>query len=163
MNQIKKLMFLSLFASIFMIQGNRGTKDLTNNTKKVEKAAVSAEKAWRAKAPGAGEARPIELGDYQSFNLDNGLTVIVVENHKLPRVSYQLSLKHKQISEKDMVGMVDFSGQMLSRGTTNKTKAEIDAEVDFIGASLNASGNGMFGSSLKKHSDKLLEIMTDVL
>ena len=50
--------------------------------------------AWRSKAPGAGAARPINLGHYTASDLDNGLKVIVVENHKLPRVSYQLSLIH---------------------------------------------------------------------
>jgi len=46
--------------------------------------------AWRNKAPQPGPARPIELGKYSSFELDNGLKVIVVENHKLPRVSYTI-------------------------------------------------------------------------
>jgi len=49
--------------------------------------------AWRSQTPKPGEARPIQLGESNSFELDNGLKVIVVENHKLPRVSYQLSFR----------------------------------------------------------------------
>jgi len=35
--------------------------------------------------------------------------------------------------------------------------------VDFIGASLSASATGIYASSLTKHTDKLLELMSDVL
>ena len=119
--------------------------------------------AWRSKAPGAGEARPINLGDYTAFDLDNGLKVIVVENHKLPRVSYQLTLNNDPISEGDQVGYVSTAGTLLATGTKNRTKAEIDASIDFIGASINTFGSGMFASSLTKHEGKLLELMTDIL
>jgi zinc protease len=119
--------------------------------------------AFRSKAPGAAAARPINLGDYTTFNLDNGLQVIVVENHKLPRVSYQISLKNEPIFEGEQAGYVSLAGSLMERGTTTRSKAQIDEAVDFIGADLSASGSGMFATSLKKHSPKLLDLMTDVL
>ncbi len=119
--------------------------------------------AWRSTPPGPGEAREVHLGNYTSFDLDNGLKVIVVENHKLPRVSYQISLNHNPPLEGDQVGYISVAGDLLGRGTTTKTKAEIDQAVDFIGARLNTFSTGIFASSLKKHSKKLLDIMTDVL
>jgi len=118
---------------------------------------------WRSKAPTPGPARPIELGDYSSFELDNGLKVIVVENHKLPRVSYQLSLNNDPILEGEQAGYVSMAGDLLATGTKTRSKADIDAAVDFIGANMNSFSTGMFASSLKKHNDKLLDIMTDVL
>ncbi len=158
---IKKLVLLSLLSSLMFIQCNKSTKKMTTSVDKVVQEVEDL--SWRSAAPQAGEARPIKIGDYQTFQLENGLTVIVVENHKLPRVSYQLSLKHKQISENEMVGMVDFAGQLMSRGTKTRSKADIDGAVDYIGANFNTWGYGMFGSSLKKHSGKLLNVMTDVL
>ena len=59
--------------------------------------------AWRSGAPTPGEARAIQLGKANSFDLSNGLKVIVVENHKIPRVSYQLSLNNDQILELDQI------------------------------------------------------------
>ena len=122
-----------------------------------------AEEAWRSQAPEPAEARSIELGDYSSFDLENGLKVIVVENHKLPRISYQLSLINDPVLERDQVGIVSMAGQLMKQGTKNRTKSEIDEAVDFIGARLNTSGSGIYASSLKKHTDELLNIMTDVL
>ncbi len=119
--------------------------------------------AFRSKAPGSAPARPINLGEYSSFTMDNGLQVIVVENHKLPRVSYQISLNNDALIEGDQAGYVSFAGDLITKGTTKRPKAKLDEEVDFIGATLNSSSSGMFGSSLKKHSAKLLDLYSDVL
>ena len=121
------------------------------------------DQSWRSQVPQPGEARSIELGEYQTFEMANGLQVIVVENHKIPRVSYQISLKNDPISEGDKSGYVSMAGSLMSTGTQTKSKVEIDKSIDFIGASINTSGNGVFASSLTKHQDKLLELMTDIL
>ncbi len=46
----------------------------------------------RTKAPAAGPAPKIQLGDYDTFTLKNGMKVLVVENHKTPKVNFSLSL-----------------------------------------------------------------------
>lgn len=50
---------------------------------------------------------------------------------------------------------------MLSKGTNRRTKAQIDEDIDFIGASFSASTSGFYASSLTKHTDKLLEVVSD--
>lgn len=117
----------------------------------------------RTKAPEPAPAPEIQIGDYQSFELKNGLKVFVVENHKIPRVAFSLILNNKPILEGDKAGYVSMTGQLLRNGTTNRDKAQLDEEIDFIGASLSTSSNGIFAASLTKHKEKLLELMTDVL
>ncbi|MGI9541769.1 MAG: M16 family metallopeptidase [Cyclobacteriaceae bacterium] len=117
----------------------------------------------RSKPPLPGPAPEIQLGTYESFTLENGMKVFVVENHKLPRVAFSLLLDVDPILEGDKAGYISTAGDLLSRGTTSRTKAELDEEVDFIGASLSSSAGGVFGSSLTKHQDKVLELMSDVL
>ncbi len=117
----------------------------------------------RSKAPKPSPAREIKIGDYQSFSLKNGLQVFVVENHKLPRVQFTLELKNDPLLEGDKAGYVSIAGDLLGTGTKTKTKAQLDEEVDFIGASMNTSSAGIFASSLTKHTGKLLDLMTDVL
>lgn len=124
---------------------------------------LSAQETFRQNPPEPGPAPEIQLADYESFTLDNGLKVIVVENGKLPRVSYQLLLDVPIHLEGDDAGLSSMAGSLMRNGTENRTKAELDQEVDFIGASLSTSGSGVFGSSLTKHKDKLLELMADVL
>lgn len=117
----------------------------------------------RSKAPTPGPAPKIKMGKYKKFTLDNGLQVIVVENHKRPRVSFQLALDVDPMVEGEFAGISSMAGDLMQSGTTNRTKAQIDEDIDFMGASLNTSSSGIYASSLTKHTDKLLELMTDVM
>jgi len=124
---------------------------------------VFAQKLDRSIRPTAGPAPEIKLGKIESFTLENGLKVFVVENHKLPKVSYSLTVDVDPIMEGDMAGYISTAGELLGRGTTNMTKQKIDEEIDFIGARLSTHAGGAFASSLSKHQDKLLAIMSDVI
>ncbi len=117
----------------------------------------------RSKFPAAGPAPEIKIKDAETFTLANGLKVFVVNNTKLPRVAFTLVLERDPILEKDKAGMSSFVGEMMMGGTKNRTKDQLDQEIDFIGASLSASSTSMFASSLKKHQGKILELMADVL
>ncbi|MEE4287426.1 MAG: pitrilysin family protein, partial [Mariniphaga sp.] len=117
----------------------------------------------RSQPPKPGPAPEVNIGDYNMFTLPNGLKVIVVENHKTPVISWQLSLDIDPVMEGDAKGYVDLAGQLMRSGTKNRTKQEIDEEIDFIGASLNTYSTGVYASSLTRHKDKLLELMSDVL
>lgn len=118
---------------------------------------------FRANAPLPGPAPIIELGESTVTELSNGLTVIVVENHRLPEVTWSLSFNHSPYFEGDKAGMLDLFGQILTAGTTDKTKAELDEEIDFLGASLSGSSKSIYANSLTKHSETILALMTDVL
>jgi len=117
----------------------------------------------RSRLPEPGPAPEIQLGDAETFTLKNGLKVFVVKNTKLPRVTFSLILDKDPLFEGDKAGLTGFVGQMMMAGTKNKTKEQLDEEVDFIGASLNAGSTSLYGSSLKKHQDKILQLMSDVL
>lgn len=117
----------------------------------------------RSQRPQPGPAPVIQLGDFESFTLDNGLKVIVVENHKVPVVSFQLTLDIDPVVEGDAKGYIDLGGSLLREGTTNRSKNEIDESIDFIGASLSTFSTGMFASSLTRHQETLLDLMSDIL
>ncbi len=117
----------------------------------------------RSTPPKPGPAPKVNIGQAKTFELKNGLKVFVVENDKVPVVSYTLSLDIDPIVEGDKAGYSSIAGDLMGSGTSNRSKAEIDEAVDFIGATLNTSSKSMYASSLKKHSDELLNLMTDVL
>lgn len=125
--------------------------------------APSAPGDFRSMAPKPGPARPVEIGKSTEFTLANGLKVIVVENHKLPQISYQLTIDRDEMLEKEKAGLAGIAGELLGTGTMSKTKAEIDEAVDYLGASLSTSGTGGFASSLTKHTDKVLGLFSEVI
>jgi len=116
----------------------------------------------RTVVPGPGPAPKIQLADYKMFVLDNGLKVIVVENHKMPVVSFSLSMERDPILEGKNTGYSLVTGELLRTGTKTRSKDQLDNDIDFIGADLNTSPKGIYASSLKKHVNTLLDIMSDI-
>lgn len=125
--------------------------------------AAGAQEVDRSKAPEPGPAPKINIKKSQNFELANGLKVIVVENHKLPRVSIQLSLDVDPIKEGESAGYLGMVGTLMRKGSAKYTKDEINEAIDFIGASFSTSSSGFYASSLTKHQDQLLEIVSDVV
>lgn len=117
----------------------------------------------RSNMPEPGPAPEIQIGDSESFTLDNGLKVFVVKNDKLPVVSFSLVIDRDPIFEGEKAGYVSIAGQLLRTGTKTRSKADIDEAVDFIGARLNTSATGIFASSLTRHTESLLELMSDIV
>lgn len=117
----------------------------------------------RTKYPEPAPAPQINIGDPATFTLPNGLTVFVVENHKLPRVTYSLVLDRDPILEGDKAGLTSFVGDMLMGGTASRSKDELDEAIDRIGARIGASSTSASASSLKKYNAQLLELFADVL
>lgn len=115
----------------------------------------------RSKQPQLGPAPKISLDVPKEFQLDNGLKVLVVENHKLPRVSYSLTIDNKPITSGDKAGVESLLGSMLGNGTASISKDEFNEEVDFLGANLGFSSSGGFASSLSKYSERILELISD--
>ncbi|MCK4750228.1 MAG: insulinase family protein, partial [Bacteroidales bacterium] len=66
-------------------------------------------------------------------------------------------------TEGDSMGYSTITGDLLGTATSTRTKDQIDEEIDFIGATLSTSSGSISGAALKKHNEKLLEIMSDVL
>jgi predicted Zn-dependent peptidase len=115
----------------------------------------------RSKQPKPGPAPKIQLQVPSEFKLPNGMTVLVVENHKLPRVSYNLTIDNVPTLDGDKAGITDILAAMLGNGTTTISKDNFNEEVDFLGANLNFSGSGAFASGLSKYSKRILELMAD--
>ena len=117
----------------------------------------------RSKRPEAGPAPEIKLGKSESFTLPNGLKVFVVENHKLPTFSASIQLDIKPELEGEMAGYREMMSELLLSGTKTRSKDQLNQEIDFLGARISASDEGMYASGLTKHQDKIFELMADIL
>jgi len=117
----------------------------------------------RSIVPSPGDAPQINIKDSKVFKTENGITVIISENHKIPKVSFSLLMGADPILEKDKTGLSEMTGSLIMSGTNSKTKDKLDSEIDYIGASISASAGSLRLSCLKKHVDKGLSLMSDVL
>ncbi len=117
----------------------------------------------RSIMPTAAPPKANDLKESEVFTTANGITVILSENHKIPKVSFDLSMGSDPRIEGNKAGLSGMAGSLIMSGTTNRSKDQLDKEIDYIGANLSADENSIFLSCLTKHLDKGLTLMSDVL
>ena len=114
----------------------------------------------RSQPPKPGPAPEINLGKPETFTLQNGLKVLVVENHKLPRVSVTLTMDNPPHTEGAKAGVAGLMGAMLGEGTKDIPKDRFNEEIDYLGANVNFFSGGASASSLSKYFPRILELMS---
>lgn len=82
--------------------------------------------------PKPGPTPVISIANPQSFKLSNGLTVLIVENHKLPRVNVTLSMDRPPVYEGNIAGVNGILASQLGNGTTTMSKDDFNKRVDFM-------------------------------
>ncbi|MCJ7934960.1 MAG: insulinase family protein [Chryseobacterium sp.] len=124
---------------------------------------LSAQKIDLNAMPKPGPTPAINIAKPKTFQLNNGLTVMVVENNKLPRVNTTLSMDRPPYYEGKVAGVSQIMAEQLENGTTNLSKDDFNKKVDFLGASLHFSSSGASANSLSKYFPEILELMADAI
>ncbi|WP_336703896.1 pitrilysin family protein [Chryseobacterium indologenes] len=124
---------------------------------------VSAQKIDLNAMPKPGPTPAINIAKPKTFQLNNGLTVMVVENNKLPRVSASLSMDRPPYNEGAVTGVSEIMAEQFENGTTNISKDDFNKKVDYLGANLNFSSGGASANSLSKYFPEVLGLMADAI
>ncbi|HEU4432169.1 MAG TPA: pitrilysin family protein [Pyrinomonadaceae bacterium] len=123
---------------------------------------------FRRQAPPPLQPHPITIPAAREVVLPNGLTVVVVEDNRLPLVSYRLAFRvGGAFDPPGLPGLIDLLAGLLPEGTESRTSREIAEEVARMGASLSAGANSDYtivaASALAQFNDRILELMADVV
>ena len=113
-------------------------------------------------------AQKIEVPPYKKETLENGLTVLLMEYHKLPLIEVRLTVKGgASYDPKGSEGLASLTAGLLRKGTATKSATQISDAIDFIGGSLNASAGADYftitSEVLKKDLEKGFELFADVV
>ena len=103
----------------------------------------------RSKMPEPGPAPEINLGEPDTFELGNGMEVMVVEDRKLPRVSVRLIIDNSPVLEKKP-GVATLASALMGTGTTTMSKDEFNEEIEFLGANVNIGAGVITATQLPK-------------
>lgn len=112
----------------------------------------------RSVQPEPGPAPKINLEDPETFDLDNGLEVLVVEDHKLPTVTARIVIDNMPHSEAKP-GTAALASALLGTGTEKISKDAYNEEIDFMGASVSFGSESAYASSLSKFFPRVFELM----
>ncbi len=118
--------------------------------------------------PPPAELKPLAFPPFQEAALDNGLTIILVENHRLPIVSIRLAVRAGSRDDPaDRAGLADMVSDLLTKGTEGRSADQIAAEIEGVGASLSAGAGTDFlflsTTVLTEHTQLAFDLMSDVV
>src|SRR5512145_2728411 len=128
---------------------------------------MSQPEPFRSQAPPPLQPRPITLPTPRETVLSNGLTLVVVEDGRLPLVSYRLAFRvGGAFDPPELPGLIDLLAGLLPEGTSSKTSKEIADEIARMGASLSAGANSDYtivaASALAQFNDPVMDLLAEV-
>jgi len=123
--------------------------------------------AFRRQMPPPLGLRPLNLPEPFETTLRNGLEVVIVEDRRLPLVSFRLAFRSGDANDPaSLPGLSDMMSHLLTEGTETRTSRQIAEEVERLGATLTVGSGSDFttvaGSALSIYSDEILELLAEV-
>lgn len=104
--------------------------------------AVSASKVERKnKAPVSTDVLRVTLPKPVELKLPSGLTVLVLEDHRLPTITLRMTIQGAGSlnDPPDVPGVANLTATMLKEGTYSRTSKKISEDIDRLGATIIAS------------------------
>jgi zinc protease len=123
--------------------------------------------AFRRQLPPPLAPRPLNLPNPFETTLSNGLGLVVVEDKRLPLISFRLAFRAGDANDPEgLPGLSDMMSHLLTEGTANRTSRQIAEEVERFGATLAVGSSSDFStvaaSTLSVYADEILTLLADV-
>ncbi len=127
---------------------------------------LSSEKKYKNEA--LTEKPQKENTEVKEFELENGIKVLIKENHSVPLFSARAAFLGGVRFENDTTnGISSFLSGMFTRGTTSRSAEEIANEIESLAGDIEGiSGKNSIGvgvESLSRNFDKAMDIFSDVI
>jgi zinc protease len=123
---------------------------------------------WRKQAPQPGAPVTVHLPVPQTFTLDNGLKVYVVEENSLPLLSsLMISRAGSENNPAGKSGLASLTAQVMGEATTSRDLTKLAEEQErigvrvFVGASMDGATGGM--TVLTNHLHEGMDLFSDVI
>jgi zinc protease len=126
---------------------------------------------FKNKAPVSDKLLEIKLPRPHEADLPNGVHVILLEDHRAPQVTIQLSMRGAggYYDPADHAGLAQFTAANMREGTATRSTTDIAEQLDRLSATLNVAAGmssedaTISASTLTEHLDTVFDLMTDVL
>lgn len=117
---------------------------------------------------GCARQEKLSLMQPQHYQLDNGLQLILIENHATPMIASVVIVGCGSRDERpELNGAAHMLEHLLFNGTTGRSQKELYDEIDFYGLYINAQTSRDYTSFMsvapKRFFNKALEITADML
>lgn len=123
--------------------------------------------AWQQPPPPLKQGPVVVADALTRTQLDNGLGVILLEDHRLPAVSLGLTVRSGAGSvDPEQSGLAELTAELMNRGAGERDALALAEAVDAVGASLGVSAGwdsmSVSVGGLSRDLPFLLEVLADV-
>ncbi|HYM34871.1 MAG TPA: pitrilysin family protein [Steroidobacteraceae bacterium] len=117
---------------------------------------------------GTGSAQTLKIPPHEKIVLKNGLTLLVMEKHGVPIVSFSAIVKTGSAADPaGQDGLATITAGLLRKGTQKRTAQQFASDLDFIGGSFDAGADTDYttisAEFLTKDLDRGLDLFTDAV
>ena len=123
---------------------------------------------FRHQMPPPLAPRPLNIPEPFETTLANGLTLVLVDDKRLPLISFRLSIRSGDANDPaELPGLSDMLSSLLTEGTETRSSRQLAEEVERLGATLSVGSSSDFttvaASALSIFADEVLELTADVV
>ncbi len=127
----------------------------------------STAESWRKQPPQPAPARPFALPAMRSTRLKNGLTLVMIEDHRTPMVTIDINIPTGSVNDPaGQPGLAEAAAELLTEGAGNRTSEQLSREIETLGGQISSSANDDFSdievSVVAENAERMMEIAGDV-
>ena len=116
---------------------------------------------------GSNAFAQFKLPEYETFTLENGLTVYLMEKKDVPLISFSAVFDGGVIKDGSTSGIASFTVEALRFGTKNYSKSQIDSLFNFYGSNVStyatADYSGLYTQFMKENTETLLSLVKEII
>lgn len=128
--------------------------------------------SWRKQAPQPVSARPFDLPVSREVKLENGLTLVMIEDHRTPLVTISAGVSQaaRAASAGDLmnrVALAEATGELLTEGAGARTSEQLAREVETLGGQISSSASSDYAvvsaAVISENAEAMISLLADVL
>lgn len=122
----------------------------------------------RSEEPPYGESPDLSVPDTWTAELDNGMGVYGISSDEIPLVQFNITFRGGLLVENpEKTGVSNLLATMLTKGTADKTPAELEQAIDALGASIRVNAGReeitLSGNTLSRYADETMALVREIL
>lgn len=128
---------------------------------------------WRRQAPANGPDRPFHLPPAQVTRLENGLMLVMIEDHRAPVVTIDVGIPSRAALSPSLnilmkqSALAEATAQLMTEGAGSRGSERLAREVETLGGRIASAANDDYmevsAAVVAENAGPMLEILGDVL
>ena len=156
--------------SLVLLTESPGTSAVTGVPQKTQRQKQA--EAWRKQPPKANPPRPFTLPAAHEIRLENGLTLVLIEDHRSPIVTIlvgiPLAIESGDIAHlTKQMALAEATAELITEGAGSRSSEQVAREVETLGGRLSSSANDDYAevavSVVAENAERMMDLLGDVL